>query len=119
MKIVSVQAFALYLPVPIDVLGLDHTAGLSMCLVRIETDQGQVGWGLTGITEEEVIAEAVNKVAGPAIIGLERFRINMNQIDGNKSVFRVGAVRGAMHLHRASAATPPGSRFDPPQAGCF
>jgi L-rhamnonate dehydratase len=71
MKITSVQAFALYLPVHIDVLDLDRTAGLSMCMVRIETDQGQVGWGITGITEEEVIAEAVNKVAGPAIIGLD------------------------------------------------
>ena len=38
---------------------------------------------------------------------LERFRINMNQFDGNKSVFRVGAVRRAMPLHRACAATPP------------
>ncbi|MBT4719312.1 MAG: mandelate racemase/muconate lactonizing enzyme family protein, partial [Rhodospirillaceae bacterium] len=71
MKITKVEAFALYLPVHIDVLDLDQTAGLSMCMVRIETDQGQVGWGITGITEEEVIAEVVNKVAGPAIIGLD------------------------------------------------
>jgi hypothetical protein len=27
---------------------------------------------------------------------VERFRINMKQFDGSKSVFRVGAVRGAM-----------------------
>ncbi len=52
-------------------------------------------------------------------IALEHFRTNMNQFDGNKSVFRVGAVRSAMPLHRASAATPPGDRFDPPKAGCF
>ena len=38
---------------------------------------------------------------------LERFRINMNQFDGNKSVFRVGAVRSAMRVHRASAGAPP------------
>ena len=50
---------------------------------------------------------------------LEQFRINMNQFDGNKSVFRVGAVRSAMPSHRASAGAHPGSRFDPPEAGCF
>jgi hypothetical protein len=50
---------------------------------------------------------------------LERYLVKWNQFDGNKSVFRAGAVRGAMPSHRASAATPPGSRFDPPQAGCF
>jgi hypothetical protein len=30
--------------------------------------------------------------------------MEMNQFDGNKSVFRVGAVRGAMPLHRATSS---------------
>ena len=49
---------------------------------------------------------------------LERFQRDRKQFDGNKSVFRVGAVRRAMPLHRASAGAPPGSRFAPPEAGC-
>ncbi len=77
MKIACVDAFPVYLPVKIDVLGLDKTAGLSMCMVRIETDDGHVGWGITGITEEEVIAEAVGKVAAPAITGLDPLATEM------------------------------------------
>ncbi len=69
MKIANVEAIPLFLPVTVDVLGLDKKTGLSVCLVRIDTDTGLTGWGMTGITEEEVVAEAVNAVAGPAIIG--------------------------------------------------
>jgi len=69
MKITHVEAIPLYIPVAIDVLGLNKSFGLSLCLVRIDTDDGMTGWGMTAITEEEVIAEAVNAVAAPALIG--------------------------------------------------
>lgn len=69
MKITSVEAIPLYLRVKIDVLDMNKESGLSLCLVKIETDDGHTGWGMTGITEEEVIARAVEAVAGPAIIG--------------------------------------------------
>ncbi len=69
MKIVRVTATPLNIPVHIDVAGLDHHTSLSVCITEIETDTGIVGHGLTGITEEEVIAAAVNEVAGPALIG--------------------------------------------------
>lgn len=68
MKIKHVEATPLYIPVAIDILGLNKTFGLSLCLVRIETDDGTVGWGMTAITEEEVIAEAINAIAAPALI---------------------------------------------------
>lgn len=69
MKIAKVEAIPLFLPITVDVLGLNKQTGLSVCLVRIETDDGIVGWGMTGITEEEVVAEAVNAVAAGALIG--------------------------------------------------
>ncbi len=50
---------------------------------------------------------------------LERYPAKWDQFDGGKSVFRAGAACSAMPAHRASAATNPGSRFAPPQAGCF
>lgn len=69
MKIAKVEAFPLNVPVAIDLLGLTKQTGLSVCLVRIDTDDGRTGWGMTAITEEEVVAEAVNSVAAPALIG--------------------------------------------------
>lgn len=69
MKITSVSATPLNIPVKVDVLGLDKETSLSLCLAEIEADNGLVGHGMTAITEEEVIAAAINEVAGPALIG--------------------------------------------------
>lgn len=69
MKITQVNAIPLNVPIHIDILDLDINTNLSVCLARVEIDDGRVGWGLTGITEEEVIASAIERVAGPALIG--------------------------------------------------
>lgn len=69
LKIVRVSATPLHIPVTIDVLGLNKSTSLSLCLTEIEADNGLVGHGMTAITEEEVIAAAVREVAGPALIG--------------------------------------------------
>jgi L-alanine-DL-glutamate epimerase-like enolase superfamily enzyme len=69
MKIARVKATPLDVPVRIRVLGLDKPTSLSVCLVEVETDAGLVGHGFTAITEEEVVAVAINEVAGPAIVG--------------------------------------------------
>ena len=69
MKIVRVKATPLNVPVTIDILGMNHTTSLSVCLTEIESDTGLIGHGLTGITEEEIIAAAVREVAAPALIG--------------------------------------------------
>lgn len=69
MKISAIEAIPLNVPVHVTLLGLDKWSGLSMCLVRIETDDGITGWGLTAITEEEVIATVVDRIAGPALVG--------------------------------------------------
>ena len=69
MKIARVTATALNVPLHIKLIGLDHKTSLACCFVDVETDSGIVGHGLTSITEEDVIAQIVNGVAGPAIIG--------------------------------------------------
>jgi L-alanine-DL-glutamate epimerase-like enolase superfamily enzyme len=71
MKIVRVSATPLNVPVTVDILGLNKETTLSLCLTEIETDTGQVGHGMTAITEEEIIAAAVREVAGPALIGAD------------------------------------------------
>ena len=69
MKIAAIQAIPIFVPAKFDIVGVRKSTGLSMCLVKIETDTGLTGWGMTAITEEEVIAEIVNRVAAPHLVG--------------------------------------------------
>ncbi len=50
-------------------LGIERSTSLSACLVRVDTAEGLHGYGFTAITEEEVVAAAINDVAAPALIG--------------------------------------------------
>lgn len=69
MKIARVKATPLNVPVSVRLLGLHKETALSVCLVAIETDSGLVGHGMTAITEEEVVATAIDEIAGPALVG--------------------------------------------------
>lgn len=69
--IAKVTAYPLNIPVELSLAGAEAKTGLSCVVVQIETKDGVVGHGFTAITEEEVVAEAVNAIAGPAIIGLD------------------------------------------------
>ena len=69
MKIARVTATPLNVPLHIKLVGADRKTSLAACFVEVETDGGIVGHGFTSITEEDVIAQIVNGVAGPAIIG--------------------------------------------------
>src|SRR5262245_48655327 len=69
MKIARVTAIPLNVPLHIKLVGVDRKSSLASCYVEVETDDGIVGHGLSGITEEDVIAQIVNAVAGPAIVG--------------------------------------------------
>jgi L-rhamnonate dehydratase len=69
MKIARVTAIALHVPLHVKLVGLDLKTSLACCHVEVESDDGLIGHGLTSITEENVIAEIVNSVAGPAIMG--------------------------------------------------
>ena len=69
MKIARVTAIALHVPMHVKLVGLDLKTSLACCHVEVESDDGLIGHGLTSITEENVIAEIVNSIAGPAIMG--------------------------------------------------
>src|SRR5690606_33145794 len=69
MKIARVTATPVKVPLKLEGIAAGKRSGMSACIVEIETDNGLVGHGFTAITQEAVIAAAVNKVAGPAIIG--------------------------------------------------
>lgn len=67
--IVQVKAWPMHIPVDIEVVGVQRTMNLSACLCEVETRDGTRGYGFTAITEEDVVALAINEVAGPAILG--------------------------------------------------
>jgi L-alanine-DL-glutamate epimerase-like enolase superfamily enzyme len=69
MKIARVSATPLNVPLHINLAGADRKTSLACCFVEVETDTGILGHGLTSITEEDVIAQIVDGVAGPAILG--------------------------------------------------
>ena len=69
MKIVRVTATPLNIPLQISLPGIERKSSLEGCFVEVETDIGIVGHGLAAITRETVIAEIVNGVIAPAIMG--------------------------------------------------
>jgi L-rhamnonate dehydratase len=68
-KIARVTAVPLNVPLHVTLAGADRRTSLACVHVEVETAAGLVGHGFTAITEEDVIAQIVNGVAGPAIVG--------------------------------------------------
>ena len=68
-KIARVTATPLNVPLHVKLAGADRRTSLACVHVEVETASGIVGHGFTAITEEDVIAQIVNGVAGPAIVG--------------------------------------------------
>ena len=59
------------MPVNFEDLGVDHKSFNNVTHVEIETDNGLLGYGLTSITQSRPVAEVINSVLGPAIIGMD------------------------------------------------
>jgi L-alanine-DL-glutamate epimerase-like enolase superfamily enzyme len=74
MKIASVRATPLNLPVTMGQGARAKSTFLSLCLVDVELDDGRVGTGMTAITEEEVVASIVNDVASHHLVGMDPLR---------------------------------------------
>ncbi|MCD6673463.1 MAG: hypothetical protein LT106_11460 [Burkholderiaceae bacterium] len=55
----------------LDTEAASKRTNLSCVLVRLEADDGAVGTGFTAITEEEIVAAAIDQVAAPAVIGMD------------------------------------------------
>lgn len=69
MKITRVTAKNLVFPARPTAGGLGGADSETTCFVEVETDDGTVGYGLTGITQAEIVTECINRVAAPAIVG--------------------------------------------------
>jgi L-alanine-DL-glutamate epimerase-like enolase superfamily enzyme len=67
MRIARVVATPVNVPVVLEAAGIEKKTSLSACLVEVHTDAGLTGHGFTAITEEEVVAAAVNEVARTAL----------------------------------------------------
>lgn len=64
-----VKATPLNVPVTLDAAGIEKKTSLSVCLVEVQADDGLTGYGFTAITEEEVVAAAINEVVAPNLLG--------------------------------------------------
>jgi L-alanine-DL-glutamate epimerase-like enolase superfamily enzyme len=62
-KIARVSAVPLRVPIDFAWLGIPRSSSTSICLVRVETDQGLVGHGITQHVDASVIAQQVNATA--------------------------------------------------------
>lgn len=69
MKIAAVRATPLSVPVVLDAAGIEKKTSLSVCLAEVQADDGRVGHGFTAITEEEVVAAAINEVLAHHLLG--------------------------------------------------
>jgi L-rhamnonate dehydratase len=69
MNITRVSASNLVFPARPTAGGLGGEDAGATCFVEVETADGTTGYGLTGITQAEVVTECINRVAAPAIIG--------------------------------------------------
>jgi L-alanine-DL-glutamate epimerase-like enolase superfamily enzyme len=74
MKIASVRATPLNLPVTMGEGARAKSTSLSLCIVDVTLDDGRVGTGMTAITEEEVVASIVNDIAAHALVGMDPLR---------------------------------------------
>ncbi|MCE8005625.1 mandelate racemase/muconate lactonizing enzyme family protein [Aestuariivita sp.] len=70
-KIQSVTATPVNIPLTIAVGACAADANLSGVVVEVTTDSGLHGHGFTAITEEEIVAAAVNAVAAPNLLGAD------------------------------------------------
>ncbi|HVV94517.1 MAG TPA: mandelate racemase/muconate lactonizing enzyme family protein [Hyphomicrobiales bacterium] len=69
MKIARVQARPLAVPIAIEGPSGTRRQLMPVCLAEIETAGGLVGHGLTAITDAQVVAAAIDRVAAPALAG--------------------------------------------------
>lgn len=70
-EIKEVVATAINIPLTIEVGPVSARSNLSGVVVEVTTESGIVGHGFTAITEEEIVAAAVNAVAAPNLVGAD------------------------------------------------
>lgn len=65
----SVVAYPANIPVEFSIAGAEAKTGLSCVVVEVTTAGGVTGHGFTAITDEEVVAAAINDLVAPNLIG--------------------------------------------------
>ncbi len=73
-EIREVTATPVNIPLTIDVGPVSAKSNLSGVVVEVTTASGITGCGFTAITEEEIVAAAVNAVAAPNLVGMDALR---------------------------------------------
>lgn len=69
MNIARIRTFPVRVPIEVDLAGLKARPSMGVCLVEITTESGITGYGMTAITQESVIAHAIDHVAAPQLLG--------------------------------------------------
>ncbi|POM16377.1 hypothetical protein CSX04_04671 [Burkholderia cepacia] len=69
-NIVKVTATPVFARGDAEIAGVRLSGKLSGVIVEIETSQGVVGHGFTAITDEAVVAAAIDHVAAPNLVGM-------------------------------------------------
>lgn len=67
MKITAIEASTHRIPIKVPLL--DHTIQWGAVFVRVETDRGICGYGVTGHNYRHAVRECVNREIAPALIG--------------------------------------------------
>jgi L-alanine-DL-glutamate epimerase-like enolase superfamily enzyme len=73
-RITRITATALKVPFEVAIAGVRRSMHMPVCVTEVETTGGLVGHGLTAITDAAVVRAAIDKVAGPALIGADAMR---------------------------------------------
>lgn len=68
--IARIEAIPVFLPCALEIGPVSRQTELSAVVIEIETRSGVVGHGFTAITDEEVVAAAVNALVAPNLIGM-------------------------------------------------
>ena len=71
MQITAIRAYAVNLPVRLDITSPAKTPSHQACVVEIETDAGITGHGITSIGPAVPIKAAVDAIAAPQIVGMD------------------------------------------------
>ena len=71
MQITAIRAYAVNLPVRLDITSPAKTPSHQACVVEIETDAGITGHGITSIGPAVPIKAAVDAIAAPHIVGMD------------------------------------------------
>ncbi|MGA0346052.1 MAG: mandelate racemase/muconate lactonizing enzyme family protein [Alphaproteobacteria bacterium] len=71
MKIDRVQAWALDVPVDFSEIGILRQNNTQMVFAEVETNDGIIGHGISSIADPRPIANTINEVLGPKLVGMD------------------------------------------------